>query len=233
MSCRLKTDYCFSTVFDKYNHLEKHSATYTVYLYKGLKYLKSGYKNNSCFMTADEIAEHLRETKKIFSFDFEIKEYNKRKFPVFVVTLELKNLPGAFHKYLLTWLRYAYEYPNNMLLMDAYKLREVPSLENTPVRDIMNVIQNTVDQRHIHSIIKNQDYLYKPISCVSLRNKLNKCMCLHDLYQSVCGFPDKLKLGSFGSLFLKDIEYWENEDCYAYNRRPKYLELIELLESRL
>lgn len=184
-------------------------------------------------MTADKIAEHLREAKKIYPFDFEIKEYNKRKCPVFVVTLELKSLPGTFHKYLLTWLRYTYEYPCNMLLMDAYRLKEDPSLKNMPVRDIINTIQNTVQHRHIHSIIESSCQLYKPMSCVSLSNKLKKCVFLHDLYQKICDFPQELSLGLFGTLKVTDIEYWKDEDCYENHRKPKYLNLIELVKSRL
>ena len=40
--------------------------------------------------------------------------------------LRLNNVPPTFHKYVLTWLRYTYEFPYNVFLKDAYNLKSIP-----------------------------------------------------------------------------------------------------------
>ncbi len=216
-----KTDYCFSQVFHNIG-TGIVSNTYTVKFYQDIKYLLRYHKNNMCFMDNDTIARHLEEIRKVYKFDYEIKSI-KGKYPKVMVILKLEDLPATFHKFALTWLRYVYEYPHNVLLLDAYRLKK--ELQNKSVISIINSIGNTVAHRSIHSLTDQN--IYKSLSFQRLRDRIRQVSELHELYTKVRDITGDDYLPEFGKFNCRDLEYWQSDACFEKIRKPLYLKLLK------
>ena len=132
---------CFSRVFNAIDG-ENISEDYEIILYKGTKLAKEKNKSNSCLFTKKQISNHLKQAQRIYPFNFRITEVTNwgDGYNVFKVHLKLIQAPGTFHKYLLTWLRYMYEYPYNVILYDAYKLKKDPCFRFTSISDLFNLV---------------------------------------------------------------------------------------------
>ena len=114
---------CFARAFGRLNR-DDTSVHYVIKVYKGDTMRGKG--SNMCFFGERQIKNHLNQLKGLFPIKFKVRDSGDEKKPHFIVELYLKNLPGTYHKYALTWTRYLYEYPYNMILMDAYRLKEDP-----------------------------------------------------------------------------------------------------------
>lgn len=173
-------------------------------------------------MDNNTLVRHLEEIQKVYKFNYEIKSI-KGKYQNFQVTLELEDLPATFHKFALTWLRYVYEYPYNVLLLDAYRLKK--ELQNKSIISIINLIGITVPHKSIHSLTDCQ--IYKPLSFQKLRNKIQQVSQLHDLYTKVRDMTENDLLPIFDRFTCRDLEYWRSDICFEKIRKPLYLKLLK------
>lgn len=144
-------EYCFSDVF--YGN-SKQGNTYVIKFYMGQVGLKDGAKNNACFLTKEQLNDHIELARKIHDFRFEIREDPDNK-DVLDVEIEL-HATRITHRYILTWIRYAYEYPFNMYLMDAMKLKELDEFKDIDLFNLFTLVGATSGYHfhgdRIHSI---------------------------------------------------------------------------------
>ena len=220
---------CFSFVF---NHTSERNVSeeYEVILYKGTSFSREKHNSNSCLFTKKQIRNHLRQAQGIYPFDFHITEVSNWEdgYNVFKVHLKLTNVPGTFHKYLLTWLRYMYEYPYNVILFDAYKLKKDPCFRFTSMSDLFNLVLGCYNDnpRDIHQIARNQ--VSKVMRKKDIREKLQQIRMLNNVY-------DKLKRkvnadtipDSVEELSTSDIEFWESDDIFEKHRKPIYMNVYK------
>ncbi len=226
---KMDVEACFSFVFNRTSERNV-SEEYEVILYKGTDFSRERHNANSCLFTKKQIRNHLRQAQGIYPFDFYIREVPDWRggYSVFKVCLKLTNVPGTFHKYLLTWLRYMYEYPYNVILYDAYKLKQDPCFRFTSMSDLFNLVLGcfSEDPRDIHQIARNQ--VSKAMRKRDIRAKLQNIGMLNNVY-------DKLKKkvndnqipGEDGDLTTTDFEFWESNDIFERKRKPVYMNVYK------
>lgn len=220
---------CFSFVFGQTGK-ENISEEYEVILYKGTAFSREHHNSNSCLFTKKQIRNHLKQAQGIYPFDFHITEAAKWRggYSVFKIHLKLTNVPGTFHKYLLTWLRYMYEYPYNVILYDAYKLKRDPCFRFTSMSDLFNLVLSCFNEnpRDIHQIARNQ--VSKTMLKRDIREKLQNIQILNNVYVKL---KNKVKINQIpngdGDLTTTDFEFWESDDIFERRRKPVYMNVYK------
>ena len=220
---------CFSFVFNQIDEGNV-SEEYEVILYKGTAFSREHHNSNSCLFTKKQIRNHLKQAQGIYPFDFHITEAAKWRggYNVFKIHLKLTNVPGTFHKYLLTWLRYMYEYPYNVILYDAYKLKKDPCFRFTSMSDLFNLVLSCFNENPavIHQIARNQ--VSKTMLKRDIREKLQNIQILNDVYVKL---KNKVKINQIpngdGNLTTTDFEFWESDDIFERRRKPVYMNVYK------
>ena len=220
---------CFSFVFNQIDEGNV-SEEYEVILYKGTAFSREHHNSNSCLFTKKQIRNHLKQAQGIYPFDFYITEAAKWRggYSVFKIHLKLTNVPGMFHKYLLTWLRYMYEYPYNVILYDAYKLKKDPCFRFTSMSDLFNLVLSCFNENpaDIHQIARNQ--VSKTMLKRDIREKLQNIQILNDVYVKL---KNKVKINRIpnedGDLTTTDFEFWESDDIFERRRKPVYMNVYK------
>lgn len=195
---------CFSYVFN--NVRSKHSVTYNVYVYEGVERARDGHQSNACLLTINQVRRHLDKLKSLYPVEVKVrreKEENR-----LLVTLKIEKAPATFHKYALTWLRYTYEYPYNVLLRDAYELRKDPQFRFESIANIFNLTVGCFchNPRDIHQVPNN--VVTERLTISQVREKIRKVNRLNYIYKKV---KDKKlqvpeKINGHGT---EDLEYWD------------------------
>lgn len=199
---QMNSEACFGYVFN--NIKRGMNVKYVIRMYKGVSEAKQKHISNACLFTIAEVRKHIVLLKRLYPLKYEVSD----KGDSFYVTLCINDVPSSFHKYALTWVRYMYEYPYNVLLKDAYRLKKDPTFRFYSIANLFNLcIGCYCDRpRDIHQI---------PLNCVSadltisdVREKLKKVYFLHHIYKKIQEkrkvIPDEI-LGHTN----EDIEYWE------------------------
>ena len=220
---------CFSFVFNQIDEGNV-SEEYEVILYKGTAFSREHHNSNSCLFTKKQIRNHLKQAQGIYPFDFYITEAAKWRggYNVFKIHLKLTNVPGMFHKYLLTWLRYMYEYPYNVILYDAYKLKKDPCFRFTSMSDLFNLVLGCFNENPaaIHQIAENQ--VSKTMLKRDIREKLQNIQILNNVYVKL---KNKVKINQIpnedGDLTTTDFEFWESDDIFERRRKPVYMNVYK------
>lgn len=226
---KMSVEACFSFVFSRTGE-ENVSEEYEVILYKGTDFSRATHNSNSCLFTKKQIRNHLRQAQGIYPFDFYITEAPNwgNGYNVFKVRLKLTNVPGTFHKYLLTWLRYTYEYPYNVILYDAYKLKKDPCFRFTSMSDLFNLVLScfSEDPRDIHQIARNQ--VSKPMLKRDIREKLHNIQTLNNVYARLKSKGGKNQIpDKDGDFTTSDFEFWESDNIFERQRKPIYMNVYK------
>lgn len=116
----LKSRVCFRDAFYFGNRLKKQH--YEVILIRDPEYVLNSCGLNLCLLNAKEIKKHLWLARRLFGFSYSVEETIYNDFSAYKVILDI-DAPYFYHKYLLTWLRYTYEFPFNLILNDALRMK--------------------------------------------------------------------------------------------------------------
>lgn len=147
----LRKDACFSTIFYSEGNGIVQKNTYTIKLYKIGDWLNKKRQNNACLTDRAGIVHHLKILQSVFKFSYHLKENEDH----FVLTMTLEG-DLIYHKYMLSWVRYLYEYPFNVFLADAYKLKGIPGFKFESIISLFNLVGATSGIRQhgtgIHAI---------------------------------------------------------------------------------
>lgn len=90
------------------------------------------YFNNFIWMTKEQVKEHLDYLKDIIGLDFDFSIWKEKVYIYeemgelsgLTVQIDFKKLRFIEIKYVLFWLRFTYEYPLNIIFIDALLLKE-------------------------------------------------------------------------------------------------------------
>lgn len=226
---KMGAEACFSFVFRNINR-KNVSEEYEVILYKGTDLSRKNHDSNSCLFTKKQIRNHLRQAQGIYPFNFRITEIDNwsNGYNVFKVHLKLTKVPGTFHKYLLSWLRYMYEYPYNVILYDAYKLKKDPCFRFTSISDLFNLVLSCFphETKDVHQIAMTQ--VNKPMRKINIRIKLRYIEKLNNVYTKLMRKDwDKTILDKYRNLTTTDLEFWEDNDIFENERKPVYMKFYK------
>lgn len=207
----LREDACFSTVFKRLPINKVVTNTYTIRLFKGNTQIEKN-NNNSCFVDRRGIVNHLRVLKALFPFNYKLKE--AKRFFNLTVTLKASNI---YHKYLLSWIRYLYEYPYNMFLLDVHRLKKISKFKYESIINLFNLVGATSDINdhgtRIHAIGEIPEF--KKLTSSSeikaiLDNNPNK---LNNIFKTINNIKGLKRLqDDYDDLHTS--EYWESEEKF-------------------
>lgn len=128
---------CFGSAFGSSN--AKH---YVIYILKGEADLQQ-YHSNFCFFTKQEIKNHFKQLPKFCKVEYKITDTKYKNAEAFKIDLYIDSKNRLVHKYILTWTRYLFEWPYNLYLLHAKKLRKLPQFKFESIINLANVIATT------------------------------------------------------------------------------------------
>lgn len=217
---------CFASVFGSPKRYKIQDNVYKVYIFKGTQLLEKARGDNNCFLNKEEISRHLSLVKGLVKFSYRITEktisYNKEKYPAYVVMLHVvgKNI---YHRFILTWLRYLYEFPYNFIIREAAKVRQEEGFKRESIFNLFQLIGESIGLGGWggHSI-SNFQRVHELVSLKTLKDKLKRdedYSLLNNLLDDILAGEDPNKFG-FNSL-CNEYFYDGNEDT-AYDNAENY-----------
>lgn len=223
---------CFAAAL--YDHRSNHkifakfSCNYEITIYRGISKLKNG-SNNNCLLSGHQLTKFINVLKRYVSFDWKYKRASKKKF---VIDLDIDGVL-VIHKLILFWIRQSYEFPYNVLTLDAEKFRTIPSNRFFNIFQTYKAIFSTydIDKNDLHSIftprvskLHTSDY-YRELLKTRDVDSISKLL-----------FPDSengVKFPTLDSIFgddeLVSVDFWTepDEDC------PNRIKRFELYKESL
>lgn len=219
----MKVAACFSDVFRAVKN--NSSVKYQIVLYIGTRYSAEQHKSNACIFTKQEVRNHLKLLKSLYPLRYSVRDYkDKDGYKRILVTLNIENTPATFHKYALTWLRYLYEFPYNVLLRDAYTLKKERTFRFESIANLFNLTLScyctyTMD---IHQIPTNS--IIQRLKLADVKRRIKQVNSLNSIYEKgdekTLRIPKKIQ-----NFSVEDIEYW---NVGFEKRKPIYMEIHKI-----
>lgn len=229
---------CFSRAYRWLGSIsaKKVSAEYTIIIHKGCDWGKKHSCKNACVLERKELRYHLDQLKDAVPFQYKIKEVNQGD-PIYELHVNVIEGTVLQHKYLLAWIRYAYEYPYNVMLFEARKLRWEKEFRFESGFNLFNIVGQCFDLwpgGHSVAYDNNVELLRKE----ALKEKLqvtSKSARLNDIFghehvAEIAMVPHQSKINN--KLSIHDIEYWTNNQLFAEERLPVYKERLKYLQRK-
>lgn len=223
----LKREYCFSTIFYGKKHQKNN---YVLYIYND-GHLKN--RDNNCLITKEQLIEHINEINKFHKFEYKLKKIKDGYKLEFTI-----DAPLMYHKIILSWLRYSYEFPFNVALYELFKVREEKGFKRLTMLNLFNLIGATMHcTKHgtsIHSIGVFYDFKdlisYKDFKKEITKDiKLNPDMQINDILNVVNEDDfDILELPL--DKRLNHTDYWEDQEEYK-KRLKVYKKNLKTLKN--
>jgi len=221
-------DACFSTIFYSERNGIVQKNKYTIKLYKIGDWLNKKRQNNACLTDRAGIVHHLKILQSVFKFSYHLKEHEDH----FVLTMTLEG-DIIYHKYMLSWVRYLYEYPFNVFLADACKLKEIPEFKFESIINLFNLVGATSGIRQhgtgIHAIGVT-GWFKALMTTKEIQEKLKELCGGHKQINDI--FPVLFAAGGYGAPEnkiegvetldeddgnLHSSDYWDSEE--EFNKR--------------
>lgn len=173
---------CFSDVFHRMAINKDDICKYSIWINRSEEYVRKHNRDNFCFFDHKELYNHIKTVQRLFDFKFRIKE-TKDDFTV-TVTIQA---PLIYHKYILTWIRYAYEAPMNIMFLDINRLQKESVFRFVSKANLFLLLSYGAwsHQRRVHCIPRPASDGYKPgkfLSNKELCEQLKRESCLNDIY---------------------------------------------------
>lgn len=218
---KLVREACFSYIFRNVRNNKKQHIIYSIYISTDLSFIQENHENNFCILTEEQIRFHISYLRFISSFKYRITKKFIDDYPGFRIDLDL-NAIGIVHKMFLTWIRYLYEYPYNLVLYDSFKLREEKRfIEKSNYLNIVNFVTTFYSDDWIHQIPKYNNKIPEFITRKSFKNRLMKCDFLNDVLKN-----SNIQIEQFKE-YDKIDDFFEDFD----NRKNKYIENLNKLKQ--
>ena len=181
-----------------------------------------------CWMTRDELVSHINLVKTLFDgFEVLIEPDLRENFMCLKFIFEKGKISQYKIRFLLTWMRYSYEFASSMAMRDAYLISEM-----YPEMSIFNLMQATVKFSLNQGVLEDQTicpgggFLDSDVLINNLDNPTTKQ--LEDLYPPVPswiysrGRDINVKSNQYQS-----INWWMDEDTFKEIRLPIHIKNIE------
>ena len=217
----LGSEACFSYIFNNVRNNKKQHIIYSIYISTDPGFIQENSENNFCILTEEQIRFHISYLRFISSFKYKIIKKFIDDYSGFRIDLDL-NAIGSVHKMFLTWIRYLYEFPYNLVLYDSFKLREDKRfIEKSNYLNIVNFVTAFYSSDTIHQIPKFCYHISEFITRKSFKDRLLKCDHLNDILKN-----SNIKVEQFTEYdgiddFIEDFD----------NRKNKYIENLNKLKQ--
>lgn len=217
----LEGEACFSYIFRNVRNNKKQHIIYSIYISTDPDFIQENRENNLCILTEEQIIFHISYLRFISSFKYKITKKFIDDYSGFRIDLDL-NAIGSVHKMFLTWIRYLYEFPYNLVLYDSFKLRkEKRFIEKSNYLNIVNFVTAFYSDDFIHQIPRYINKIPKFITRKSFKDRLMKCDHLNDILEN-----SGIKVNQFDK-YREINDFIEDFD----NRKNKYIENLNKLKQ--
>ena len=208
---------CYGSFLNYYIRWPKAKGTITCYLNRQ----KGRNINNYLWMSIEQLKEHIEYCKSYLGLDFDYTIEGEYDFEI-IVKLNLKRLEDIKQiKFVLFWLRYAFEFPSAIAMIDAYILKE----KYYPEEELYNLLSVTT---RVWNLIHNSKLscgVYIPqgqslgtnnyfIEVEEVKKRLGDCAYsqLVDIFTQNTSFQNRSQLSKFEFTIVngKRTEYEEN-----------------------
>lgn len=216
----LEGEACFSYIFRNVKNNKKQHIIYSIYISTDPGFIQENRENNFCILTKEQIRFHISYLRFISSFKYKITKKFIDDYSGFRIDLNL-NAIGSVHKMFLTWIRYLYEFPYNLVLYDSFKLREEKRfIERSNYLNIVNFVTSFYSSDYIHQIPKSFNNIPEFVTRKSFKDRLMKCDYLNDILKK-----SNIEVEQFTEYdgiddFIEDFD----------NRKNKYIENLNKLK---
>lgn len=224
---RFGVEACFAYVF---NHRGFMNNKYVIRIYEGLAQAKKS-NNNSCLIPINLIHHHIKIIRRFWPFYYSIDtKMDKELHTYYELTLKL-SAKDVIHKIILTWIRYLYEWPYNLYLVDLYRIKKMDEFKYCNPMNLFALIMScNCRGEGIHAITSCWDY-NKFISYHKIINEIKKFkrdgLSISDIFHSFT--IDRPNRNDREDNNLCNIE-WINDNLFN-ERVKKYKEALDFLKK--
>lgn len=171
VNIQLNKQACFGDIFSRGAIHDEH---YELYLLRDLKGITNYHYANICIFTEQELKKHILLARRLIPFTFSVESSEYEGLACYKVNLDI-SANHFYHKYLLTWVRYAYEIPYNLFLADVHRLKH-EYLKKESITNLFVLCANSYNNypkyyEYIHAIPKKNCRFLKEYE---LRTKINR-----------------------------------------------------------
>ena len=221
---------CFRAVFDKVQN----DVEYKIRIcYDPAILLK--HKSNYCPLSKEYIVKWLDYLCSICEGRYEIDECtllvrrnsleDPIEYPFHEVHFWLNNENNIMHKFVLTGIRFLYEYPFNVFIQDVFRLRCIEKFKDESLLNLFNLIHQSMKYyKSKYGFGHSFSGCAKLIDDDTLKQRIIKAYRLNDIYPAT-EYYDKITCFEEDNL----LDYWEDENKFKENRLPYYEHNYELL----
>lgn len=224
---KLKKEYCFSQIFYQGPNEQKNEYVLEIYVDKA-----KDNDDNNCFLTTEQLEEHINTIKKIKNFKHTLEQKDNK----YILTFTL-SAPRVYHKVILSWLRYTYEWPFNIALYESFKLKETPGFKRMTLFNLFNLVGGSMNYYthgcDIHAIGK-----FNAFKKLTSWEDFKKTIERHYKIDPKCQLNNLVDLVKDEFIYIKhhkdlkftNSEFWEREDEFKKRIRV-YKKNLKILKS--
>lgn len=200
------TDICFRRIL--HNHQPKN--VYVVKIYKGEQFCEGGRRNHYCPFSKLQIKKWLQYVNKyLYKFNYKLVEESDH----YLITVDT-NSDRIHCLFVLTCVRYLYEFPYNFQLYEAFRLKKITGFKTFTIINLINLVNRTmfVGDYNGHGFGE-----CKHITLYSLRNKIKTMSSINGCFNSSRASYEK-----FNSNYIRNANFWIPENKKYIKQRVQF-----------
>ncbi len=212
---QMDSEACFYYVF---NGKEYQNNYYKIIIYRGLNMIKKTY-DNGCFLEKSELHHHISILKHIFDFTFNIEEcVNKNLDPYYELSLHISGA-NLIHRFILTWIRYVYEFPYNLYILDVNNMKTIDTFKYVNPINLFNIVASSYSEGNTGHMLVSPYRAAKLMKYNSLKNRICELIAnnedsLNDVFETI----DCPKVKRRDITTLQDWKLFFKERLEIYNK---------------
>ena len=127
---------CFHDTYPE--TLEDVKQNIKIAIKKGTHELKK-FNNHYCPFNKSRIIEHIEYLKDLFDFEYSIEDRADQ----YIIDIKFEG-KGIYFRILVTWIRYLYEFPANMVLKDVYRIKDLPKFKDINIFSLSTLVLDSL-----------------------------------------------------------------------------------------
>jgi hypothetical protein len=182
-------------------------ASYDLYIVSNGNAAIEG-RSHYCFVSKHQIVNYIRSLKKIYPFKYSIRECIYKGYDTYRVRIRIEGT-YAQRLFILTALRYTYEYPFNTTLCDALRLTKISNFKGINIISLINLVYYC-----IYNFDGNSNHAFNVYPGYASLKELHNNILKANLVFDVVPNTPKEKIERVSYKETVDSEYWDSSDMF-------------------
>jgi len=216
---------CFADLRRKVDHVE--NLKVEIIVLKSEELVNKQY-DNYCFLDKKDINNFINSVKFINPFTFKVVsgtyKIQNNDHPCYKITLFFKEIDKLPLLFILTWVRYLYEFPFNVEMLDLIRLRKEGLFRGFSNVNLMGIIQSYMSPYYgLHSIYNGMIVPFKNVR--ELKNRFSEVNSLNGIFEHQNFHEDSyLKEITDSEFWLSDKKYNKRKEVYLNVKKNGFTE---------